>query len=265
MVNWKPGVAPDRVVRPAFQKTDIGWTGVVSSSFPARVSWTVGFDGKNIGRLESKSVANHDGLTSPDDLTFVQVISTPSSSVPSVGVPEEKFAPLDMGPTKGRRPLVLISEPYTADPDGWKRIGHAPDEVQSSVRAAFRRQYPHVPRCKNENVVQRNWNFPDSALRITSTYASNKGTYLVEVDLQAGDCGYVDDPDDPLASPWFFVASQGEARRIGAFMSLLDAGDYDDSGRSDVIFMIEQPEDTEGFVLFDADMHRRASLLWTYH
>ena len=36
-------------------------------------------------------------------------------------------------------------------------------------------------------------------------------------------------------------------------------------GRSDVIFMIEQPEDTEGFVLFDSGMHRRASLLWTYH
>jgi hypothetical protein len=81
----------------------------------------------------------------------------------------------------------------------------------------------------------------------------------------AGDCGYVDDPNGPLASPRFFVTSHGEARRIGAFMSLLDAGDYDDDGRSEVIFMIEQPEDTEGFVLFDADMHKRASLLWTYH
>jgi hypothetical protein len=83
--------------------------------------------------------------------------------------------------------------------------------------------------------------------------------------LNAGECGYVDDPNNADSSPWFFVSADGHARRIGSFMSLLDAGDYDNEGRSEVIFILEQPEDTEGFVLFDADMHKAASLLWTYH
>jgi hypothetical protein len=46
---------------------------------------------------------------------------------------------------------------------------------------------------------------------------------------------------------------------------LLDAGDYNNKGRSEVIFMLEQPEDFEGFVLFNPDMHKAASLVWTYH
>lgn len=266
MVNWKPGVAPDRVVRPAFQKTTSGeWIGVNANSFPSRVSWTVAFSGKSIGKLESLSIPSDRVTRVLDDLTFTQVISTPPSAIPSIGAPQERWAPLGTGPTKGRRPLVLVSQPYAADPDGWRRLDQLPLDVGTSVRTAFRNQFPHVFRCKNEAIVQRNWRFPDSALQFRSTYASNKGSYLVEVDLAAGDCGYVDDPNDPLASPWFFVTANGEPRRIGAFMTVLDAGDYDNDGRSEVIFMIEQPEDTEGFVLFDADMQMRASLLWTYH
>ena len=48
-------------------------------------------------------------------------------------------------------------------------------------------------------------------------------------------------------------------------MTFLDAGDYTHEGRSELLFMVEQPEDFEGFALFDADMHRRASLMWSYH
>ncbi len=265
MVNWKPGVAPDRIVRPAFQKNGTAWVGVNSSSFPARVSWTVAFSGKSIGRLEGLSAGSDEAVRVPDDLTFIQVISTPPSDIPSIGVPQVRWAPLGMGQTKGRRPLVVVSRPNAADPDGWRRIDRLPAGVESSVRTAFRGRFPHFFRCRNESIVQRGWRFPDSALRFTSAYVSNKNTYLVEADLAAGDCGYVDDPNDPLAGPWFFVTASGRSRRIGAFMTLLDAGDYDNDGKSELIFMIEQPEDTEGFALFDADMQERASLLWSYH
>jgi len=113
--------------------------------------------------------------------------------------------------------------------------------------------------------MQRNWKFPDSSLKLLTVYASNKGAFLVQTNLNAGDCGYVDNPDDQGSSPWFFLSTDGQARRIGSFMSLLDAGDYDNDGRSELIFIVNQPEDTDGFVLFDADLHKQANLIWSYH
>jgi hypothetical protein len=267
VVNWKPGVAGKRLIRPAFERTKTGWHNVDPTSVPAQVNWTVAFDGRSLGPVASKAIpiGSKPNEGSSRYLTSVQEIVTPATSIPSVGAPSEKYAPLAAGPTKGRRPLVVVSKPYTSDPDGWKRLPQPPDAVADLLRKAFRNEFPHPYRCKEEEIVQRNWKFPNSSLSFPTTYASNKGSFLVESSLNAGDCGYVDDPNDPGSSPWFFVTADGRARRIGSFMSLLDAGDYDNSGRSEVIFILEQPEDTEGFVLFDADLHKDASLLWTYH
>ena len=260
MVNWKPGVAPDRVVRPAFEWTGTAWTAVNPHLFPGQVTWTVGFHGKNLGMIESRT-----NTSSAHYLTFVQSIVTASTAIPAVGAPSVEYAPLGMGPTRGRRPLVLVSRPYVNDPDAWTRDARLSPAIESAVRTAFRRDFPYVARCKQEEIVQRNWSFPDSALHVLAAYGSNRGSYLVHVSLNAGDCGYVDDPNDPLSDPWYFLPANGEARRIGSFMTLLDAGDYNHEGRSELIFMVEQPEDFEGFALFDADLHRRASLMWSYH
>jgi hypothetical protein len=262
MVNWKPGVSRDRLVRPAFQRTDAGWASVDPKSFPTQMRWTVAFDGKVLGQLQSRSWSES---FSSKHLTFVQSILASPLPIPNVGRPKSEYAPLGMGPTQGRRPLVLVSQPYVSDPYAWGPLVKPPIEIASAVRKAYRRDFPHVNRCVEEKIVQRDWKFPDSALRTLDTYRSNKDSYLVHVSLEAGDCGYVDDPNDALSSPWYFLPATGSAKRIGSFMTLLDAGDYDNDGRSEVIFMVEQPEDTEGFALFDADMRERAKLLWTYH
>lgn len=262
MVNWKPGVSADRLVRPAFQKTETGWASVDPNSFPPQMHWSVGFDGKVIAQPQSRTWSE----SSPVKLlTFAQSIVPSSLPIPTVGTPKAKYAPLGMGPTQGRRPLVLVSQPYVNDPDGWGRLVEPSIELVSAVRRAYRKDFPHVYRCKEEKVVQHEWRFPDSALIVLDAYSSNKGSHLLRVSLEAGDCGYVDDSNDALSSPWYFIPATGSAKRVGSFMTLLDAGDYDNDGRSEVIFMVAQPEDTEGFALFDADMHERARLLWTYH
>jgi hypothetical protein len=113
--------------------------------------------------------------------------------------------------------------------------------------------------------VERNWKFPNSALAFPAAYGSNKNSFLVEANLNTRDCGYVDDPKDPMSAPWFFVSPDGTVRRIGSFMSLLDAGDYDNDGKSEVVFLLSQGENTDGFVLFDASFEKQTSLLWHYH
>lgn len=258
MANWKPGVAQQRLIRPAFERNRSGWQAIAPSSRPPQLKWTVAFDGKKIGEVSSR--AGSLGLTIED------VPVSPAAALPVVGAPSSRFAGvLGGGPTKVRRPLVLVSKPYFSDPDRWKPSTKLPDNVAALVRSAFRRDFPHVSRCKDEEVVEKEWNFPDSSLEIVTAYASNKKSFVAETRLNAGNCGYVDDPNDPLSDPWFFVSEAGTVRHFGSFMSLLDAGDYDNDGRSELVFFLSQPEDMDGFVLFDADLREQGRLTWTYH
>ena len=259
MVNWKPGVAQERVVRPIFEKTASGWEELDKASSPSSISWTVAFDGKNLGSVETQA-------TSAKGFTPVQKILTPQSVIPSVGAPSQQFAGLLGlgGETKVRRPLIVVSKPYFHDPDGWKRT-KLPDDIALLVLKAFRHDYPHIDRCKDEEIAQRDWKFPDSALSFPIAYVSNKQSFLVKASLEAGDCGYVGQPDDPESEPWFFVSSERTVRRIGSFLTLLDAGDYDNDGRSEVMFVLSQGENTDGFVLFDATFEKPVIVTWNYH
>ena len=258
MVNWKPGVAQQRVVRPVFEKTASGWKASDGSSLPSHTIWTIAFDGENLGTVETQ--------TSSERFTPVQEILTPQSGIPTVGEPSQQFAGLlgGGGQTKVRRPLMVVSKPYFHDPDGWKRAT-LPRQIAVLVRNAFRRDYPHVDRCKDEAIVQRDWKFPDSAFSFPSAYSSNKHSFLVEVNLDAGNCGYISEPDQPESEPWFFVSSNGSVRRIGSFLTLLDAGDYDDDGLSEVVFVLSQGENTDGFVLFDGTFEKPVTVTWHYH
>ncbi len=258
MANWKPGVARERLIRPAFEKEGLQWRAASASSLSSPMKWTVAFDGKSLGEVE--------GRKDSEPSILIQSLITPARSVPTVGQSSSKFAGLlASGPTKVRRPLVLISKPYFRDPDGWNRLAKVPSGIARTVRMEFRKNFPHIKRCKDEEIVQRDWPFPDSALNLVTAYESNRHSFLIETHIEAGNCGYIDDPNDPLSNPWFFVSEDGRARRIGAFMTLLDAGDYDNDGRSEIVFFLSQPEDTDGFVLFDASLREQARFTWFYH
>jgi len=258
MVNFAPGVSLQRVIRPAFEKSALGWHEIDTRSLPVHMRWTIAFDGRNLGQVESQA-------GSDADLSTSQTIVTPASAIPSVGSPSQVFGGVLGTPeTKFRRPLVAVSKPYFRDPDGWKRT-KLPDEISRLVRRTFRTEHAQVDRCKNEKIVERNWKYPDSALSFPVAYASNKHSFLVETSLNAGECGYVSDPDDPLSGPWFFVSPSGGVRRIGSFMTLLDAGDYDNDGSSEVVFFLSQGENTDGFVLYDAGFQMPVMFTWHYH
>jgi hypothetical protein len=257
MVNWKPGVARNRIVRPAFEKTPLGWKPAGETPLPAHMKWTVAFDGRSLGSVETE--------TGPEGFTRIHKIITPTAKIPNVGQPSRQFSGImDNGQTRFRRALVVVSQSNYGDPDGWKRT-RLPDRIAAMIREAFRRQYPHVDRCKEEEIVERDWKFPNSALSFPFAYASNKDSFLAEVDIDSGDCGWIDQPDQPESGPWFFVSADGKVKRVGSFLSLLDAGDYDDDGKSEFIFFLSQGENTDGFVLFDANFENQASVLWHYH
>jgi len=91
--KWSIGnrVASQRVVRPAFERTISGWKQADPTSLPPRMEWTIAFDGRNLGKVQSQADPQ-------DGLTAFQTILTPAAAVPSVGSPSEQFAGLMANP-----------------------------------------------------------------------------------------------------------------------------------------------------------------------
>lgn len=71
-----------------------------------------------------------------------------------------------------------------------------------------------------------------------------------------------DGPDDDLY-PQSFVISNG-IKYIGAGLTLVDAGDYDLDGHSELVFWYSG-YNKDGYVLFSPDLIREADYLWNYH
>ena len=191
------------------------------------------------------------------------MILTPSDKVPLVGKPSQQLAGVfSPGPAKFHRPLVVVSKPYFSDPDGWKRT-QLPVGIAKLVRAGFRRHFEHVDRCEKEKIADHDWKFPDSAPALPVAYSSNKNSFLVAARLNAGDCGWGGDPDDPTDSfvdQWFLVAPDHTVRRIGGFAELLDAGDYDNDGKSEPIFFSMRSEISDVYDLVYDSLQKKAEL-----
>ena len=118
--------------------------------------------------------------------------------------------------------------------------------------AAYRLRFPTVVHCKDEQILDKNWKYPDSALSFPDVYKSNRSAFLIGVALHAGDCGWVTEANDPqsiFVNQWFYVGPNKSARWIGVFGDLLDAGDYDNDGVSEVIFFSTNSEHTDRYSL----------------
>lgn len=136
------------------------------------------------------------------------------------------------------------------------------------MRKGFRTQYPHVGRCSEEQLAEKDWKYPNSAIKVIAVYGSNKNSFLVSVHLNAGECGWGGHPDDPpdtFVDQWFFVASDRSVRRIGGFDLLLDAGDYDNDGRSELLFFSMRSESSDAYDLVYGDFRQKVELIVGYN
>ena len=263
-----PTPVSGRTITPAFAKHESGWKAV--RDLEEKMIWTVAFDGKDLGRVESEPIspATLGKVTGP---TNIHSILTPTNDIPVVGKPQARFNG-NYG-NLVRRPLVVVSRPNFRDPDQWKPR-EIPARVMEKVRSTFRRAFLHVRQCDSSGeALGVDWSFPDSEIAAKRGYGSNKGAFIVETKLEHDKCVYnvIGNRFQSLGGDQVFYASpNNEVTYLGNDWELVDAGDYGGDGESDVIFYVAEGDsdfevDTEGYVLFYDDFRRNVRFVWENH
>ncbi len=256
-----------RDVRVVFRKEEAGWLAfpsncpdqhclrTIAARFPAQVNWIVSFDGKEIGQVIGKTPTSFDFYADVGQQTLVG-----RNAPPTVGKPSADFAGFLGEPVY--RPLITISEPNYRDPEGWKPTQLTP-EVAVAVRKVFRKRFPKVTNCSQRDIEHaKPWPYTDLDMVVKKAYSSNRHWFIAEIELRSYRC---DGPADAaFSSQWFVITPEQQVRFLGSNMWLVDAGDYDNDGKSELVFSIDE-DNRGGYKLFYDDFSRNAIFQFHYH
>ena len=253
-------------VRTVFHKTKDGWQAYstkcgnpaclksIVAEYPAEVVWTIGFDGKILGQVTAQTPEDFKfyGHTGLQDIT--------AGTVPSVGQRSSEFG--GFTGDKVYRPLVANSHQFFKDPDLWKPAPKS-DDLSKLLRDQFRNKFPRVLNCRSpEENVGRVWHYQDENIKIVKAYFSNKGWFIASVHLAEYRC---DGPyDDAFVDQWFIVSPEHQVTFLGAGMMLVDAGDYDNDGKSELLFSIDG-DNRGGYKLFYDNFRKSVAFKFFYH
>lgn len=266
-----PGVYvgdPDhRTIRVAFKKNGDEWSPLpnscgdekclssVVSAYPREVKWVVTFDGKQIGTVTGQTQEKFEFYS---HIGLQKILG--DGPVPTVGKKSAEFSGFFDGPVY--RPLVVNSQPYFADPDSWKPV--TPDSnLTTRLRQEFRKKFPNVTNCEDAGQnAAKSWAYQDSNIKISKTYSSASGWFIAAVLLDGYQC---DGPyDSPFIDQWFAVSVQGTVKFLDEGMWLVDAGDYDNNGKSELLFAIDR-YNRGGYELFYNEFTKHAKFEFSYH
>jgi hypothetical protein len=261
------GEADSRGVRVVFQKSGDKWRAFpskcpnqdclksISSSYPRELKWTISFDGKRVGEITGDTPKtflfySHIGL---QEITSV-------GPVPTVGKKSTEFGGFTDAAVY--RPLVTNSQPYFADPEKWKPASLTND-LTKLIRREFRRKFPKVTNCANpDDNIGKAWHYQDEDIKIRKTYSSRTKWFVAQVLLAEDRCD--GPPDDPFIDKWFAISPAGEIKFLDTGMWLVDAGDYDNDGKSELVFSIDR-YNRGGYELFYDDFKKRTIFEFGYH
>ncbi|HTC95400.1 MAG TPA: hypothetical protein VK699_18280 [Terriglobales bacterium] len=225
----------------------------IASEYPPEVNWTIAFDGKNLGQITSGSSKSFDSYSR---IGLQQITS--QGPVPTIGKRSTEYGGFTGGSVY--RPLVANSQPYFKDPEGWKPA-QIPAAMVAVLHRQFRQKYPKVINCMAAN-TEKLWPYRDDDIKIVKHYSSRNNWSLVEMRLNG--CLVGDERGDPLDQQWFVIDPEKKITFLGDDMWLVDAGDYDNDGQSELIFAING-YNRGGYELFYDEFRKHAVFEYSYH
>lgn len=265
LVNWKKGLSKNRVIRPLFEKKGDEWK--TSTFHPEELKWIIAFDGRNFGSVKSRSNTKKSSLDIDTHVPMPQ-----HGQALTIGKPSEDFSGWQS--TLFNRPLVLVSKGNFKDPDEWKPFQPKKDQIRMFI-STFRIEYPKVLNCnEKEEPLPDHWPYKDSDIMISKVYRSNKADMLVGMSLKGGKCGINEGPfqqqlflfrSDKSATHLTLKSKKRQSLKDDLWsLILVDAGDYDGDGKSEVVFFLSGYNE-DGYAMFYDSFQKSVMWTWSYH
>lgn len=258
-------------VMPAFYRTDNLWQSMMnlenrSDMVPGSVRWNIAFDGRSLGSVDSVKLRPYYNRF-PFDLTY-SIVDREVPLIRGGGFGSAKMHVKE-------RPLVANSMLAYKDPEQWKPV-ELPAAVQQTTIAELRVFLKHfAPEKLNASL--------DGSPVSCKSYRNNDGSYIANVAIKGSyfeqdfeaDCmygHYLIRPDGTAVNlaeavmkslPGFLGAKSYYDRPSSPWLQLdlLDAGDYDRDGKSEVLFWITS-ETHDGYALFSEGFGRVSVFYW---
>lgn len=262
------GEPNSRQVRVVFRKVGKEWEAfpsncpdqsclkTIPSKYPDEVVWTISFDGRSLGQVTGRT---------PKEFNYYSHVGlqkiTDGGPVPTIGKRSTEYG--GFGEALVYRPLIANSEQYFKDPESWKPTQSSLDLVKL-LREQFRKRFPKFCKSKHDEDGVEPFLYRDEDIRVVKAYVSSRGWTIARVHLgDAIDCEDLEAGFE-INDSWFAVDPQQLVQYLGNGIWLVDAGDYDNDGKSELVFSIDD-YNRGGYEIFYDDFKKHATFKFSYH
>jgi hypothetical protein len=254
----------DLMIRVLFAKNDNKWISLDNQSFGGtnvftKITWTVAFDGRNIGQVQA--IDSNISDTLENTYASINLLKVKQdTNMPKVLNKNKDFWGWCNAPKF--RPLVLISKSNYNDPVKWTSFAPS-KKISSQLFSEFKKVAGAAKRCLTyQGFDQVPYNYQAKDLMLFKGYQNKLGQKLISIGLNP-DLYKCDGVIEPQWKPYWFLLDK-QIRYIGTELDFVDAGDYDNDGKSKVIFW-HSGYNEDGYSLFYNDFNSRTDFYWNYH
>lgn len=250
-----------RVVRILFESSTQGWSPFQGGVTKHTPEWTLAFDGRALG-----TVAIHD--ITPALHAGAPFFTRDKLFAPTLPVTFKE--PMHDGARYGGwicapddRPVVLVSRANAKDPDGWRPCKPANAwlrQAQTSYIAGISKATQDE--CMDSGGQQRAIGLADLAKH--RAYCSRAGHALLTVSVSRKRAPRCDGPIAADLKRKTYLFHDGQMTAVGPGLTLVDAGDYDNDGHSELLFWASRYNE-DGYVLLHDGLASQTAYLWSFH
>ncbi len=246
-----------------FAKEKDRWIALEDSRLCARYEltgkeWVMACNGRNVGAVHLKDIPLAESEFYAWSYKRDKIYSVDTAdTVPKIKAESGRFT--RKGTVFECRPLLLVSKPFINDPDKWRPFLPGP-EYRSRLHQPLKLVIGRFKalRCRENEMVP--FRFKSEDIVIGRSYKSSKGPMLISagLDPKKTNCGGQAQPE--WSSNWFLIAGSS-VDHMGRGMELVECGDFDNDGRSELLFW-QSGYNQGGYVLVYDGFERKAEYIW---